>query len=67
MGYSSKTFTCPFFRWDERMCVHCEGGQVSFPDKEAAQEYIDQYCASPDGWQTCSVASSLLRYYERTD
>ena len=36
MGYSNKTFACPFFTWDERLAVHCEGGRVTFPDKEAA-------------------------------
>ena len=66
VGYSNKTFACPFFKWDERLCVHCEGGRVTFPDKAAAQEYIDRYCAA-QGWQACTVASALLRYYERTD
>lgn len=67
MGYSNKTFACPFFKWDERLCVHCEGGRVTFPDKAAAQEYIDRYCAAAQWWQACTVASTLLRYYERTD
>lgn len=34
-GYSHKTWACPFFRWDERLCVRCEGGCMSFPDREA--------------------------------
>lgn len=67
VGYSNKTFACPFFKWDERLCVHCEGGRVTFPGKEAALEYIDRYCAAAQGWQACTVASTLLRYYERTD
>ena len=60
MGYSNKTFACPFFTWDERLAVHCEGGRVTFPDKEAALEYIDRYCASPAGWRECSMAAALL-------
>ena len=67
MGYSNKTFTCPFFKWDERLCVHCEGGRPSFPDRKAAQEYIDRYCGGLDGWKDCSIAQNLLRYYERTE
>ena len=69
MGYSNRTWSCPFFTWDERLCVHCEGGCVTFPDREAEQDYIRQYCASRDavGWKACSVAGNLLKYYERTD
>ena len=34
-GYSHKTWACPFFRWDERLCVRCEGGCMSFPDRKS--------------------------------
>lgn len=67
MGYSNKTFACPFFKWDEKLCVHCEGGKVSFRDRQEATEYIDSHCACEGGWQKCSLACSLTRYYERTD
>ena len=67
MGYSNKTFACPFFKWDERLCVHCEGGRPSFPDRTAAQEYINQFCGDVTGWKNCSIARTLLRFYERTD
>lgn len=67
MGYSSKTFECPFFKWDERLRVHCEGGCASFRDRAAAQEYINRHCASVNGWKSCSLACSLVRYYERAD
>ena len=42
-GYSHKTWACPFFHWDERLCVRCEGGCMSFPDREALAEYADRY------------------------
>ena len=67
MGYSNRTWNCPFFKWDEKMCVHCEGGRISFPDRKASEEYISRYCASVANWNDCSVASNLLRYYERTE
>lgn len=67
MGYSNKTFTCPFFRWDERLCIHCEGGRIAYPDRKTAEEYINRYCGSVVHWKECSVASNLLRYYERTE
>lgn len=65
MKYTSKTFLCPFYSWDEKMKIHCEGGKVLFKDRESAKEYIDRYCAGD--WRKCTVAGSLLRYYERAE
>ena len=66
-GYSHKTWACPFFHWDERLCVRCEGGCMSFPDREALAEYADRYCANLQDWKSCTVAANLLKYYERTE
>lgn len=67
-GYSSKTWACPFLKWDEKRKVHCEGGCcVSFPDRKAYAEYTTRYCASLQGWKDCTIAAALLEYYERTD
>lgn len=65
MKNTSKTFLCPFYTWDEKTKVHCEGGRMSFKDRESAKEYIDRYCAGD--WRRCTVAAALLRYYERTE
>lgn len=67
MGYSNKTWACPFFKWDERQSVHCEGGRISFPDQQAAGEYTGKFCADLNGWERCPIAATLLRYYERTE
>ena len=40
---------------------------MEFPDRKAATEYADRYCADLNGWKECSVAASLLRYYERKE
>lgn len=48
-GYSHKTWACPFFHWDERLCVRCEGGCMSFPDREALAEYADPLLRQPPG------------------
>lgn len=48
------------------MCIHCEGGRVEFQDRKAATEYADRYCAHRSGWRECSMAASLLGYYERS-
>ena len=67
-GYSSKTWACPFFGWDEKRKVHCEGGCcVSLPDQKGCMDYTSRYCANLQGWTACTVAAALLDYYERTD
>ena len=65
--YSHKQYICPFFKGDDRLCVRCEGGKVNFRDRRAAKEFTDNFCASMAGWKICSLASSLLAYYERTE
>ena len=40
---------------------------MSFPDREALAEYADRYCANLQDWKSCTVASNLLKYYERTE
>ena len=64
-GYTNRSWVCPFFKWDERLRVHCEGGRQVFPDGQAARDYAGRYCACMEGWKNCSVADNLLRYYER--
>lgn len=65
MGYSNKTWCCPFFKRDERMSVHCEGGQVRFDHWTIRNLYINQYCASVSGWEMCTIAKSQLWKYEK--
>ena len=64
-GYTSKRFQCPFFTWDEKGKIHCEGGMVKLPMPELSQ-YVDQYCACHPGWKDCPIARELWGYYERT-
>ncbi len=64
-GYSNRNWCCPFFIWDERLAVHCEGGRLRFPDREAAEAYAARFCGGHVEWRGCTVARSLLRYYER--
>lgn len=67
VGYSNKTWCCPFFKRDERLCVYCEGGQVRFYDLRCRNEYINRYCATVPGWKSCTIAGYLVHYYERKD
>ena len=65
-GYSGRRFQCPFFKWDERKKVHCEGGVVALPVPEL-RRYMDRYCASLEDWEKCSFAGTLLEFYERDE
>lgn len=62
-----KTYCCPFYRWEETLGVHCEGGCVRFPDKETRDAYLEKYCSANPCWEQCSIAAELQRYYERMD
>lgn len=64
-GYSNKTWICPFFRRDEKMRIHCEGGGVDLPERATFLEYANRYCANLEGWKDCSIAAQMLRYYEQ--
>lgn len=62
-----KTWACPFFGWDEKRKVHCEGGGAGFKDRDTFLSYTSRYCASVPGWKNCSLAVALLEYYEKGD
>lgn len=62
-----KTYECPFYKWEEKLSVHCELADVRFPDKPTRDEYLGRYCSSISGWSGCSLAKSMGLYYERKD
>lgn len=71
-SYSKKSWACPFYIWDERTCVHCEGNGkrsscITFPDRRALDEYTAQYCTDAKGYKKCSIAINLSKYYDRIE
>lgn len=67
-GYSRRVWACPFYRWDEKRRIHCEGGSVlAMPDRESYLAYARQYCGSASGWRGCSIARALERQWERAE
>ena len=58
----NKFWACPFFKWDGKQEISCEGGRVNFPLPDTANAYMNEYCAGD--WKKCSVAAALLEYYE---
>lgn len=61
------TFTCPYFKWEEGLCLHCEAGRIKFKDYTERREYIYRYCAVNPGWESCTLAQNITRRYERTN
>lgn len=64
-GYSGRVWACPFFHWDEKKKVHCEGGGVSFQRKGTFVEYADRFCGQVNGWEKCTIARALIEQYEK--
>ncbi len=63
-SYSHKAWACPFYRWDEKYKIHCEGCVLAVRDRKALLAYADRFCASVPGWESCPVAHHLVRRYE---
>lgn len=60
----ARTWSCPFWKWEDGLKVYCEGCRMDFADQEAREDYIKRYCASNPGWEGCTVAQALCRRYE---
>lgn len=63
--YFPKLFICPYYTWDDRLSVHCEGGKISFHDTESANAYKENFCTCQSGWKKCTVSLYLTKYYDR--
>ena len=58
---------CPFFKRNDILNLHCEGGVLKFPDAIARREYVVEYCANEIHWRKCTVCHNLEKYYERKE
>ena len=58
---------CPFYKGKAKKKIRCEGGELKFYDGEAYEDYRIRFCANNIDWTKCSVAKSLLCYYERKE
>lgn len=65
MHYSRRTWCCPFFMYDEKGTIHCEGGsRFKMKDKEIYASFADKYCGDPKGWRKCPIAHALWKLYD---
>ena len=58
---------CPFFKWEEKLTVHCEGAKLRFGTDSARLDYARRYCANAKCWKDCTLAQNLIRDYERNE
>ena len=56
-----KSWECPYFKWDGTNFLSCECGRPAFPSRQAANEYMNEHCASVRGWESCSLAAAWIK------
>lgn len=60
-----RAYICPYWKWEEKLAVHCEGGHLRFPDVRLKNSYVCRYCAHLPGWEGCTIAEAWGEYYDR--
>ena len=62
-GYWHMYVICPYFCWDAKEAIGCEGKTTHrFPKGKLCKEYQAKYCAAD--WKSCTYAQALNQYYE---
>lgn len=59
-GYSNRVWKCPFFQYDRREEIHCEGGIASFLSQGELAAYANKYCSDARGWEKCHRARRCM-------
>ena len=65
--YYAMNWACPFYRWDEKRKIHCDGGTVGIRGNRDLLNYARKYCANVTGWEDCSLARALIEQNERRE
>lgn len=66
------TMYCPFLTVDYKdkngkLRIRCERAVIDFPNDDERKEYVQTYCGSMGGWESCTIAQSAISHYERID
>lgn len=62
MEYWHKPFECPFYLWNEKRTIGCEGGKIHIESKLAFMEFMET-CETK--WKSCPIAQALINDEER--
>lgn len=64
MSWSRRIWSCPYYKWDDKLRIKCECGRLDFPARKSLERYADRYCSSVEGWSRCTLACSMTEYLE---
>ena len=57
---------CPFYLYEKKGYLFCEGVTVKYPDKETQYVSKMRYCCNEEhGFMNCSVYKELNEYYNK--
>ena len=66
MDYWHFNFICPYFIWDEKQRIGCEGKHIlKFDTGNDARRYMKEYCAGWK-WHKCPHADQMNKFYEES-
>ena len=58
--------TCPYYLYEKKGVVFCEGATVKFPDRAARMEFKSSNCCSENfEYKKCAICKTLEEYYSR--
>ena len=67
-SYWHYNFACPFYDFDTRERIGCEGGiVVEMPDRRDLKQIMREYCCDVNRWEECPIAKIIVKKYEQED
>lgn len=68
LHHSRRVWRCPYYRFDEKHAVHCEGGSIfRIRDKGIFYKHADMYCSDAKNWEKCQIAECMTKLYEKRE
>lgn len=65
LHYDVRVPYCPYYGREREGKLYCEGVTIKFPDQEAREEIVRDYCSDPGNYQNCMICKMLSSYYDR--
>ena len=66
MHHSRRVWRCPYYKFDRKLEVHCEGGSVfRVADRAIFYEHANRYCSNAKHWERCQIAECLTKLYNK--
>lgn len=66
MDYYHYHMYCPYNTGNDANKVWCDGNcRIQFPSIAACREYLQHYCADPEGYKSCTIAQMQEKCTEK--